>query len=103
MMVWIGSSEENMVPELALRAHSMTPGWNGLPVPLVSAVEFRAFIEAWRRNDPNGSWNTNGVMVIGSELVYSDGEGYDDSWPVYGYDDNGVALYALSGWNWVEG
>jgi hypothetical protein len=98
--VTIDAVSPDAVPAaLTLRAASLAPrGWNGFAVPLVSAAEFARFIAAHRANDPNGTWDESGVREGDGALIYED-EIAVDHWSVAALID-GVAHYALSGWQW---
>lgn len=69
-------------------------------VPWVTAAEFRRFIGAWKRNDPNGTWNPDGIAEGDGALVYSCEVGRD-VFAVAGRDAHGAPLYALRGWRWI--
>lgn len=100
MRFFLDSAEENQTDDLAL--HGELSGlWNGQPVVLASEAEFRRFISAWAVNDPNGAWVPQGVRVDhgGDALVYDDGENDPEEFQFVRYDDNGDALYEVSGWN----
>jgi hypothetical protein len=70
-------------------------------VPWATAAEFRRFIAAWARNDPNGTWCPNGITEADGALIYECGELGRDVWCVAGVDDAGTPCYALRGWTWV--
>lgn len=98
---WLYGMDE--LPDyLGLHAYDDGSSWNGFPTPIATAAEFKRFISEWRANDPNGTWNPNGIAVVGRFLVYDDGE-YDDlqSWQQVDTDDDGNPVYALSGWTWA--
>jgi hypothetical protein len=64
-LVYLDSAAENFVPELGLRVVSVLPDrWNGWLRPLATADEFGAFLDAWRRNDPNGIWGWADVLGL---------------------------------------
>ena len=86
---------------LTLNAVRLAEPWNGFVVPVVTASEFRRFVSRWAWNDPNGTWNPDGIREGDGALIYDDGENEPDVWTVVGMDD-GTALYALSGWMWSE-
>lgn len=44
--------------ELALSPLAYDVPWNGWVVPVVRATEYARFINAWARNDPNGTWGS---------------------------------------------
>lgn len=90
--------------ELALNASDVRiqsgaddPDWL---VPWVKAAEFRRFIGAWARNDPNGTWNPDGIAEGDGALIYACELGRD-VFAVAGLDERGVPLYALRGWRWI--
>jgi len=105
-LVCLDSEPENMTPALALRCHALAGTWNGWIAPLATAEAFATFIDAWRRNDPNGDWgwvfeHTN-RHTGATRLVLEDAEGaVTDTFDAYGTDAEGRTLYNLSGWRWV--
>lgn len=104
MNVFIDSASENLVPELALRADRVLGDrWNGWLRPLSTAEAFGDFLDAWRWNDPNGTWGH--VSEVGDRLVYSasDSDDIEDAFPRVARTSDGTALYDLSGWVWVSG
>ncbi|MQW77313.1 hypothetical protein GHK92_15675 [Nocardioides sp. dk4132] len=57
MDVYLDSAPENITPELAPRPERVLDDrWNGWLRPLATAEAFGAFLDAWRCNDPNGTW-----------------------------------------------
>jgi hypothetical protein len=100
--VYLDSAPENFTPELALRAEGLLDesagGWLR---PLATADAFGAFLDAWRRNDPNGIWGY--VSEVGDSLVLSriDDDEPNDVFPLAGQTADGTPLYDLSGWAWV--
>ncbi|WP_148613775.1 hypothetical protein [Nocardioides rubriscoriae] len=44
--------------ELALSPLTYDVPWNSWAVPVVRAAEYARFINAWARNDPNGTWGS---------------------------------------------
>lgn len=102
MLVHLDSAAENYARELGLRAETVPPTtWNGWVRPTATAEAVGDFLDAWRLNDPNGTWGW--VTEVGDKLVISDSDTDDptDSFPSVGVDANGVALYDLTGWCWV--
>lgn len=104
MDVYLDGASENLTPELALRAERVLEdragGWLR---PLATASAFGAFLDAWRRNDPNGIWGY--VSEVGDSLVLSriDDDEPTAAFPRAGEAADGTPLYDLSGWEWVEG
>ncbi len=102
MDVYLDSAPENFTPEFALRAvRVLDERWNGWLRPLATADAFGAFLDAWRRNDPNGIWGY--VTEVGDTLVgtVGDDEEASDVFPRAGIMADGTALYDLSGWAWT--
>jgi hypothetical protein len=94
------TDDENRIDALALHAVRIEDTrWNGFPIPVATAAEFRRFVDAWHRNDPNGLWDSGKVVEADGALIY-DIEDYRDVWSAVGVDGDGVALYALDGWTW---
>lgn len=82
----------------AVRVEEMN--WNGFAVPVVSAAEFRRFIGARAHNDPNGTWDPDGVVDGDGALIYRDEANEDgDTWSVVGVH-RGEPVYAVDGWMW---
>jgi len=100
MEVFIDSAIENFVRDLALRAEGVLDDrWNGWLRPLATAVAVQEFLEAWKANDPNGTWGH--VEEKGGLLVaYSDGEVVDE-FPMVGVTASGEMVYDLTGWLWT--
>lgn len=104
MKVYLDSAPENMVDELALNAEGVLgQRWNGWVRPLATAQALGDFLDAWRANDPNGTWGY--VTEVGDLLVCtrSDDDEYADEFPKAGIAESGQAVYDLSGWVWVIG
>lgn len=104
MKVFLDSAPENLVPELALEAETvLAERWNGWLRPYATAQAFGQFLDAWRRNDPNGIWGY--VSEVGDVLVCSrpDDDDPDDEFPQVGATADGTPLYDLTGWVWVDG
>jgi hypothetical protein len=102
-IVYLDSAPENLVPELGLRVVSVLPDrWNGWVRPLATADAFGNFLDAWRRNDPNGIWGW--VSEVGDTLVCSRSDDDDpvDEFPKVDRLPDGRAIYDLTGWTWVE-
>lgn len=102
MDVYLDSAPENITPELALKADRVLgERWNGWLRPLATAAAFGAFLDAWRRNDPNGIWGY--ATEVGDTLVCSvtDSEEPADEFPLAGETVGGTPLYDLTGWLWV--
>ena len=100
-LVCLDSAPENMVPALALHCTLAPQTWNGWACPIATAEAFATFIDAWRRNDPNGEWGHVAEYLPTGELLYVvDGEEVD-RFPQCGTDGNGEPLYSLDGWCWV--
>jgi len=106
--VYLDSASENMVDSLALHAEYINGLWNGWAVPVVTAREFRNFIGAWARNDPNGTWRVSGITESPDHatLTYVDTEhaanDYDtDVWVSVGTNASGETLYAIDGWCFI--
>lgn len=63
-------ASENLSPDLALCAERVLEerrdGWLR---PLATAGALEIFLDAWRRNDPNGTWGH--VTEVGDSLVLS--------------------------------
>jgi hypothetical protein len=100
--VYIDSAEENITPELALKAERvLEERWNGWLRPLATADAFGSFLDAWRRNDPNGIWGY--VTEVGDTLVCSviDSDEPADEFPRAGETADGTPLYDLTGWVWI--
>lgn len=100
-LVCVDSLEENMVPAMALAAHTVLPeSWNGWARPLAATSEVAAFLGRWRANDRNGVWGF--AVDLGDALLVtrSDGEEPDYFAPA-GCREDGVALFDLTGWVWV--
>ena len=96
------TDDANRYPMLALHAVRVDEhGWCGWHVPIVTAGEFRRYVAAWARIDPNGTWSPDGVVEGDGALVYDDGEHDKDVWEVCGMH-GGAPLYGLSGWCWVQ-
>lgn len=94
------TADENRTDALALRAYC-NDGLETDVLPVVTATEFRSFVSAWQSNDPDGTWNTDGVTERSGELVYVDTEGNVDIWHADGHDESGAALYGITGWSWT--
>lgn len=104
MDVYLDGSPENLTPELALSAAVVLDDrWNGWLRPLATADAFGTFLDAWRRNDPNGVWGW--ATEVGDTLVVtrSDDDEPADEFPRAGEAADGTPLYDLSGWVWVSG
>lgn len=104
VIVYLDSAPENLVPELGLRVVSvLADRWNGWLRPLATADAFGNFLDAWRRNDPNGVWGW--VTEVDDVLVCSrsDDDEPADEFPKVGTLPDGRAVYDLTGWNWVAG
>lgn len=102
MDVYLDGAPENLTHELALRAERVLEGraddWLR---PLATADAFGAFLDAWRRNDPNGIWGY--VSEVGDSLVLSrtDDDEPTDAFPRAGEAADGTPLYDFTGWAWV--
>ncbi|WP_283615472.1 hypothetical protein [Mycolicibacterium poriferae] len=104
MLVWIDSAPETYVPRLALDAADVLPDrWNGWLRPLATAEAVGAFLDAWRRTDPNGIWGW--ATEVGDTLIVtrSDDEEPADTFPQVGATGGGAPLYDLTGWAWTTG
>jgi hypothetical protein len=104
MLVWLDSAPETFVSELALDAVDVLPDkWNGWLRPIATADALGAFLDAWRRNDPNGVWGW--ATEVGDTLVVtrSDDDDPGDTFSQVGADVEGRALYDLTGWAWTAG
>lgn len=104
MKVYLDSTPENMVPELALEAVSvLDERWNGWIRPITTAQALGDFLDAWRANDPNGVWGH--VTEIGETLVCTrvDDDDFADEFPRVGTTEDSQAVYDLSGWAWTLG
>lgn len=104
MLVWIDSAPETYVPELGLDAVDVLPDrWNGWLRPIATADALGAFLDAWRRNDPNGVWGW--VTEVGDRLIVtrSDDDDPGDAFAQVGTHVRGKALYDLTGWAWTAG
>lgn len=102
MHIYLDSSPENMTSELALEAAGILQDrWNGWVRPLATAAAFSRFLEAWKANDPNGTWGTAGI--VGNRLAYTPSDSADtvDEFPALGRDLDGRRLFDLTGWVWV--
>lgn len=102
MHVFLDSAPENLVPEFALDAERvLDQRWNGWLRPLATAEAFGHFLDAWRANDPNGTWGY--VTAVGGTLVCSvaDDDEPADEFPLAGETAEGTPLYDLSGWAWI--
>ena len=100
-LVCVDSMEENLVPQMALRAHVVLPKhWNGWARPLATADAVADFLRRWRANDLNGVWGF--AVELGDALLVtrSDGEEPDYFAPA-GCCSDGTTLYDLTGWVWV--
>lgn len=105
---WMYEDERADNPHLALNAVRLGETWNGLPSGVVTAAEWRRFIGAHAANDRNGTYNPEGIYETDTGLVYIDTEGMADGetvgdyegFPRVGTDDDGNALYEVSGWVW---
>ncbi|UUW92248.1 hypothetical protein [Pimelobacter simplex] len=103
MDVYLHSAPENFRPELALKAERLLEGrWNGWLRPVATAEAVGMFLDAWRRNDPNGIWGY--VTEVGDVLVCSviDADEPADEFPRCGETLEGVAVYDLTGWVWTD-
>ena len=103
MDVYLDSAPENITPELALGAERvLDERWNGWLRPLATADAFGAFLDAWRRNDPNGIWGY--VTEVGDTLVCSmtDSDEPPTSSLEPGETADGTPLYDLTGWVWIS-
>lgn len=101
--VYLDSAPENITPELALKADRvLEERWNGWLRPLATADAFGAFLDASRRNDPNGIWGY--ATEVGDVLVCSvtDSDEPADEFPRAGKTADGTPLYDLSGWVWIS-
>lgn len=104
MYVYLDSAPENITPELALDAtHVLPERWNGWLRPVATARAFGEFLDAWRANDPNGTWGH--VTEVGSTLVCtrSDDDEPADEFPQFGERSDGTALFDFTGWAWIDG
>lgn len=104
MEIYVESAPENFIPELSLRAeYVLSERWNGWLRPVATAEAFGVFLDAWRRNDPNGIWGY--VTEVGSALICTtvDSDEPAEAFPRCGETDAGTALYDLTGWNWTDG
>lgn len=102
MDIYLDGCEE-ADPDLALDAHAVLPDrWNGWARPLATAAAVGRFLDAWRANDPNGTWGY--VTEVDDSLICTrtDSEDYEDIFPKAGVDDTGVAIYDLTGWAWAQ-
>ena len=103
-LAYLDSAPENFIPELGLRVVSILPDrWNGWLRPHATADAFGAFLDEWRRNDPNGNWGW--ASEVGDTLVCSraDDEDPADEFPMVGMPPDGQAVYDFTGWTWVGG
>lgn len=100
--VCVESSEENMVPEMALHAHCLLSGtWNGWAKPVATAREVADFLARWRRNDPNGVWGY--AVAVDDALLVTRSDAEDpDYFASVGEASDGQRLYDLTGWVWSE-
>mgnify|MGYP002621301590 CR=1 FL=1 len=80
---------------LALTADRIDYDESGNIVPIITAEEWRAFVRAWRWNDPNGTHNPNGITVGDGALMYTDTEGFRCVWSVVGMRADGQPLYRI--------
>lgn len=102
--IYLDSAEENLVPELALDADHVLPNTggtgNGRVHPVVTAAALGDFLDRWRANDPHGDWGH--VTEVGDTLV-STREDIDapDLYARVGVNEQGEALYDLTGMAWV--
>lgn len=71
------------------------------PPPRPTADAFGAFLDAWRRNDPNGIWGYVSEVADSSVLSRIDDDEPTDAFPRAGEAVDGTPLYDLSGWEWV--
>jgi hypothetical protein len=89
--VWTATDEDYaQAPHLWLQAARIIDG-----APVATGAEFRRFIAAWARNDPNGTWNSDGIAEGDGALVYEDECGRY-VWPVAEMA-SGVPLYTITG------
>jgi hypothetical protein len=97
-LVYLQSSEENMVPELALHSDHVLAEKHGTWCrPVATAADFISFLDRWRTNDPNGEWGYALEVDGNVRLHYG-----DENFPLFGVTDDGHALYDLTGWPWIE-
>lgn len=103
MDVYLESAPENITPELALKAERvLDERWNGWLRPLATAEALGNFLDAWRRNDPNGIWGY--VTEVGDTIVCTvmDSAEPSEEFPRVGETTSGAPLYDLTGWVWVS-
>lgn len=103
--VYLDQPVDERTDEIALHAVRIDGYWNGFAIPVVTAAEFRRFIAAQRRNDPNGMWgHGDGDIREGDgALIFDDRESDEPQiWTVTGIDADGTALYSIDGWVWSE-
>lgn len=94
--VRLSSTGDDVDASLHLRAHELLPDG-----PLVTADDFRAFIAAWRRNDPNGTFGS--VTECGGQLHHTYYEDDPDVFGQFGSARDGTALYLISGFaEWTQ-
>ncbi len=79
------------------------PTWNGMEAPRATEAQFRAFIDAWRVNDPNGVWgkvtvDNDGNLVHHRSDVAADDTDYDDVFTRVGRTAENQPIYAIEGW-----
>ncbi|AXQ52223.1 hypothetical protein SEA_YEET_228 [Mycobacterium phage Yeet] len=68
----------------------------GAVIPIATADEFRKFIARWTWNDPNGTFNVEGIAEGDGALKYTDTEGNAWTWTVAGMS-NGQPVYRITG------
>lgn len=100
-LVCVDSLEENMVPQMALRAHAVLhESWNGWARPLATVAEMADFLRRWRANDRNGIWGF--AVDLGDTLLVTRSDGEEpDYFATAGTRSDGTPLYDLTGWVWV--
>lgn len=101
--VYIDGPEEENYDRLGLEYVFLGPRWNGFEAPRCTEAQFRAFVEEWKRNDPNGVWgevtvNDAGNLVHHRSDVHEDDSGEDDEFGPVGRTDDNQVIYAIEGW-----
>jgi hypothetical protein len=89
---------DELPDDMLLHAARIDGAWNGFPVPVATAAEFRRVIAALARNDPNGTWTVEHIAEGDGALIYEDECGRS-VWAVVDVVD-GAPAYALHGWTW---
>lgn len=84
------------------------PDWNGFKEPWCTAGQMRRFIDAWRANDPNGTWGDVRVAefpgVRPKLIVTRNDSDEPEDWDAFdwvGTTPSGEDVFKITGWVFV--